>query len=96
MSCIGITLRRADTPIRAKTRRATAPMVFTGLRYDLPAEIAVERKTSPIEFRCGIVCSIEDKFYLKIPQEHIWLIPENDFSEDVVVYANVTWRIETE
>lgn len=94
MSCISINLRRADQPIKVVSRRKGKPVHFTGVRYDLPARIGVERTGEPLEFRCGIVCSITDKFYLKVPQEQIWLLPENDWSQDVVVYANVTWRIE--
>ena len=51
------------------------------------------RTGHPIEIRCGLVCSIASDFYLKVPQESIWLLPDNDFSQDVVVYANVSWTI---
>ena len=43
--------------------------------------------------RCGIVCSLVDA-YLKVEADNIWLLPENDFTQDVVVYSNVKWIIE--
>ena len=57
-------------------------------------ELGASRVGLPIEIRCGLVCSIASDFYLKVPQESIWLLPDNDFSQDVVVYANVSWTIE--
>lgn len=55
-------------------------------------KIAIAR--SPIAIRCGLVCTVNDDSYLRIPTDNIWLIPDNGFSQDVVVYSNVSWVIE--
>lgn len=48
-----------------------------------------------IKARCGVVCSlVEVKPYINVSPDVIWLIPSNNFSQDVVVYSNVTWVIE--
>lgn len=74
--------------------RLGAPMLIASSRIDEKMHIASERADRSIEFRCGLVCSTNSRFYIDIPMEHIWLIPENDFSEDVVIYSNVSWTIE--
>lgn len=67
---------------------------FNAVRDGEMLTFGTKRKAKPIEFRCGLVCSVNIAAYLKVEPETIWLLPSNDFSQDVVVYANVTWRIE--
>lgn len=48
-----------------------------------------------LKVRCGVVCSLVEVLpYIEVEPEVIWLIPSNDFSQEVVVYSNVTWVIE--
>lgn len=82
-SCIGVDIRRVGKPIDFRCNRDG----------DL-LEVSVSRVGTPLEIRCGLVCSVGSKFYLEVPTESIWLLPENNFSQDVVVYANVSWTIE--
>lgn len=58
---------------------------------NLEARASLQEKHLAI--RCGIVCSLVDA-YLKVEADNIWLLPENDFTQDVVVYSNVKWIIE--
>lgn len=67
---------------------------FNAVRDGEMLAFSMKRKGKPVEFRCGLVCSVNTAAYLKVEPETIWLMPSNDFSQDVVVYANVTWRIE--
>lgn len=67
---------------------------FNAVRDGEMLAFGLKRKDKPVEFRCGLVCSYSQAAYLKVEPRTIWLLPENDFSADVVVYANVTWRIE--
>ena len=43
--------------------------------------------------RCGVVCSIENAPYVLIPQECIWLMPENNNYGEIVVYSNIEWIV---
>lgn len=70
------------------------PMGFSAERRGTVILATMERIGKPVEFRCGLVCSTSEAFFLNVEPEYIWLLPENDFSEDVVVYANVSWTIE--
>lgn len=48
-----------------------------------------------LKVRCGVVCSLAEVLpYIEVEQDFIWLTPSNDFSQDVVIYSNVTWVIE--
>lgn len=51
------------------------------------------RKDVPLSICSQVVCSSEG-YYLKIEPEVIWLTPENNFNEDVLVKANTNWTIE--
>lgn len=83
----------------------SSPMAFDVKRRDDEFEADVKRvgnvvsfdtlrRGKQLSFNCGLVCSLSDAFYLNVEPEVIWLIPDNDFSQDVVVYSNVTWTIE--
>lgn len=67
---------------------------FNSVREGRLLAFGMKRNGKPVEFRCGLVCSANMSSYLKVEPEAIWLLPSNDFSQDVVIYANVIWRIE--
>lgn len=105
MSCIEISLRRQGKPMSFEAvlhgkdmefsaSKVIIPVGFSAERKGAKLTASIERKSKPVEFRCGLVCSVSDAFYLNVEPEFIWLLPENDFSEDVVIYSNVTWTIE--
>ena len=48
-----------------------------------------------LKVRCGIVCELAEVApYIEVAPDIVWLMPSNDFSQDVVVYSNVIWIIE--
>lgn len=105
MSCLDISLRRQGTPMSFEAvlhgnnmefsaSQVGRPMGFSAERIGTAILATMERIGKPVEFRCGLVCSTSEAFFLNVEPEYIWLLPENDFSEDVVVYANVSWTIE--
>jgi hypothetical protein len=105
MSCIEVSLRRQGQPMAIDAMLYGSQMDFRASQKGMPVSLATERRWDelaasmdrmgkPVEFRCGLVCSVSEMFYLRVEPEYIWLLPENDFSEDVVVYANVSWTIE--
>lgn len=104
-TCIDIEIRRVDEPLSFGSQRLGDELDFSASRVNEPLHFGVSRdgsplgfsasrKGSPLEFRCGLVCSVGAAAYLNVEPEFIWLLPGNDFSADVVVYSNVTWRIE--
>lgn len=104
-SCIDISVGRIGDILNIGSERLGERMSIrterNGKAMDIKAErvcemlsFGSERHGEPMSFRCGLVCTVGSDFYLRVPQESIWLLPENDFSQDVVVYANVSWTIE--
>ena len=82
-SCLAISVHRVGDPF-----------LFSMTRIGKGINVGVRRRGEAMSFRCGLVCTSGSKFYLEVPNESIWLLPENGFSHDVVVYANVAWTIE--
>lgn len=81
--CINATIEGCESIILSISRIGQSPVVTT-------ADIGEKLKV-----RCGLVCSVSDTHkYLEVEPDIIWLIPENGFSQDVVVYSNVEWVIE--
>ncbi len=104
-TCIDIEVRRVGEPLAFGSRRLGEGLGISALRVNEPLQLqtarqseplafATSRNGNPLEFRCGLVCTLSQANYLRVEPQTIWLLPENDFSADVVVYANVTWRIE--
>lgn len=82
-SCINISLDKVVTPFNIDFKRNNSSI-----------NIKANKHNSSINIKCGLVCGINNSLYLEVPQESIWLLPDNNFSQDVVVYANVEWTIE--
>lgn len=104
-TCIDIEIRRVDGPLSFGSQRlgeeldfsasrVNEPLHFGVSRNGTPLEFSASRKGGPLEFRCGLVCSVGSAAYINVEPEFIWLLPSNSFSADVVVYSNVTWKIE--
>lgn len=88
-----ITCEHFDGP-EISASRVSSPIECDCVRVGEPAVIAAYRKDKDLELRCSLVCTTSSEFYLIVPMETVWLTPDNDFSEDVEVIANVIWTIE--
>lgn len=108
-SCIDISVSRVSPAISIDALKRINPAISIDASKRINPAISIDaskrinpaisidaskRIDNPIEIRCGLVCSIASDFYLEVQPESIWLIPDNGFSQDVVVYANVSWVIE--
>ena len=82
MGCIELTISRVGEAMSSMTARLGE------------VDYSTSRADEQMIFTCGLVCSTSEAFYLNVEPEYIWLLPENDFSEDVVIYSNVSWTIE--
>ena len=40
----------------------------------------------------GVVCDVGKQAYLKVDPEYIWLMPSNNFEDNVDVLSNVVWQ----
>lgn len=57
-------------------------------------KVTATRIGKGISVSCGLVCSVKKIDYLRISSKHIFLMPGNDFKDDVLVHANVMWNVE--
>ena len=46
-----------------------------------------------IKVSCGLVCSVTKANYLRVSPKYIFLMPGNNFSDDVLVTSNVVWNV---
>lgn len=104
-SCIDISVGRIGDILNIGSERLGEGMSFRTDRWGEAMEIKAERACEMLSFgaerlgeqmsfRCGLVCTVGSEFYLRVSPQDIWLMPENGYSQDVVVYANVSWTIE--
>ena len=42
---------------------------------------------------CGLVCSVNKARYLRVEPKSIFLMPGNNFTDDVLIMANVDWQV---
>lgn len=105
MSCLSVTAAYVDGSMSVDVRDVSKYLSWRA--YSLgglscaatslsePLEATVRDLSSRMSVRLGVVCSVaEANPYINIADEPIWLLPENDFSWDVVVESNVNWIIE--
>lgn len=104
-SCIDIEFSRLDAPISpifermdevlgVEFSRMDRPVEPSFSRVGEPLEVVFSRVESPLDFTMSLVCTIGVAYLDVLPMDVIWLTEDNDFNQDVEVYANVDWHIE--
>lgn len=104
-SCIDIQVRRVGDALSFISQKGGKEMGFSSCRAGdgigvslsrdgMPISFLTSRKGLPVAFYCSLICSVNSEFFLYVAQDAIWLTPDNGFSQDVDVIANVEWTIE--
>lgn len=100
MGCLSITISRVDrvktfaTLLRYPISIRTWNHYFAARATRVGEANATAELKAGLKVTCGLVCSIGTARYLRVEPKHIWLMPDNNFSADVVIVSNVHWRIE--
>lgn len=55
--------------------------------------VKVKRAGEVLKVNCGLVCSINKARHLSVTPKQIFLMPGNQFTDDVLVKANVVWNV---
>lgn len=82
---------RAGEGISVHAARMGCPLELGASRAGESITVHADRKGEPMKLRCGLVCTVGQAAYLRVEPDVIWLIPD---SAEVVVYSNVSWKIE--
>lgn len=73
------------------------------IRVNIEASKGIKVSTFPlsginvcsIKVSVGIVCDVGKDAYLRVEPDYIWLIPSNNFEDNVDVLSNVVWTTAT-
>lgn len=52
----------------------------------------VSAKADEMKVSIGVVCDVGKQAYLKVDPDYIWLMPSNNFEDNVDVLSNVVWQ----
>nr|DAW36720.1 MAG TPA: hypothetical protein [Caudoviricetes sp.] len=52
----------------------------------------VSAKADEMKVSIGVVCDVGKQAYLKVDPDYIWLMPSNNFEDNVDVLSNVVWH----
>lgn len=52
----------------------------------------VSAKADEMKVSIGVVCDVGKQAYLKVAPDYIWLMPSNNFEDNVDVLSNVVWH----
>ena len=55
-------------------------------------EMKVSASETGMKVSIGVVCDVGKQAYLKVDPEYIWLMPSNNFEDNVDVLSNVVWQ----
>lgn len=91
---LSATLNRQGKGVSAQATREGEGMSFLTKVINEMMTFDGERIGEPLSFRCGLVCTVGGTPYLEVSPDVVWLLPENAFNADFVVYSNVIWKIE--
>ncbi len=54
--------------------------------------INVSAKADEMKVSIGVVCDVGKQAYLKVDPDYIWLMPSNNFEDNIDVLSNVVWH----
>lgn len=54
--------------------------------------INVSASATGMKVSIGVVCDVGKQAYLKVDPDYIWLMPSNNFEDNVDVLSNVVWH----
>ena len=52
----------------------------------------VSASATGMKVSIGVVCDVGKQAYLKVDPDYIWLMPSNNFEDNVDVLSNVVWH----
>lgn len=52
----------------------------------------VSAKADEMKVSIGVACDVGKQAYLKVDPDYIWLMPSNNFEDNVDVLSNVVWH----
>ena len=55
-------------------------------------EMKVSASATGMKVSIGGVCDVGKQAYLKVDPDYIWLMPSNNFEDNVDVLSNVVWH----
>lgn len=56
-------------------------------------QLTVTRRGEGLRLTCGLVCSTGRSRYLRVEPRQLFLMPGNNFTDSVLVTANVEWKV---
>ena len=59
---------------------------------NVSAKVKVSASATGMKVSIGVVCDVGKQAYLKVDPEYIWLMPSNNFEDNVDVLSNVVWQ----
>lgn len=75
----------------------TANRIGDGLHIDascVGSGISIQAtRIGGMSVTCGLVCSVNKARYLRVEPKAIFLMPGNNFTDDVLITANVDWQV---
>lgn len=55
-------------------------------------EMKVSASATGMKVSIGVVCDVGKQAYLKVDPDYIWLMPSNNFEDNVDVLSSVVWH----
>ena len=72
----------------------TIPISALLSKIDNAPKIEIKNTSKKLRASVGLICSLEQiKEYLEVEPEYVWLVPSNNYSQDVIIYSNTNWTI---
>lgn len=91
--CLNITVSRVGEGIDVAANRIgegiTARATGTGNKINLKTN----RVGNGIAVSCGLVCSVNKVRYIRVEPKQIFLMPGNNFTDEVLIMSNVNWTV---
>lgn len=91
--CLSISTCLIKDKIEAKVQNVNNPLNINTILLSSKFQLETKKIGIGLQITCGIVCSVNDDYYLEISKDTLWLTPDM-LSEQFDIYSNVVWKID--
>lgn len=56
-------------------------------------DVTANRIGNGIAVTCGLVCSVNKVRYIRVEPKQLFLMPGNNFTDEVLIVSNVNWTV---
>lgn len=91
--CLNVSTYIIKNNIQAKILNINNSLNINTILLSSRFQLETKKVGTGLQITCGIICSVNNDYYLEVSKDTIWLTPDM-IAEQFDIYSNVVWKID--